>query len=404
MRQAELAVAPIAGNTAYQREEVGSLSVSDQELDDFRKVFRKFVAREITPHVEEWEHNRAVPRELWRKMGAQGFLCPWLPEEYGGLGVDIRYSLVVINEELIRGDGFGVGVPLHSDVATPYLYSYGTEELKQRLLPKTCTGEAICAIALTEPDAGSDLASLRTKAVRDGDHYIINGSKTFITNGMVADIIIVACKIPDAMPGKSISLIVVEGDTPGLVRSRKLEKMGYHMQDTAELAFQDVRVPASNLLGEKGMGFKYMMEKLARERLEVAVKCQAMAEECFKEGLKYAQVREVFGKPVANHQYNAFKIAEMAIDVEMGRTFLNSLVDGFVRGENINTKVSMAKAFLGEMVNRVAYQALQLHGGYGYMEEYRICRLFRDARSLSIFAGTTEIMKLIIARSLGITV
>jgi acyl-CoA dehydrogenase len=376
----------------------------DQELKDFRQVFRKFVAREITPHMEEWEEKRAVPRELWKKMGAQGFLCPWLPEEYGGLGVDVRYSLVTINEELIRGDGFGVGVPLHSDVATPYLYSYGTEDLKRRLLPKTTTGEAICAIGLTEPDAGSDLAAIRTKAVKDGNHYIINGAKTFITNGMVADIIIVACKTPDAMPGKSISLIVVEADTPGFTRGRRLEKMGYHMQDTAELSFEDCRVPAENLLGQKGMGFKYMMEKLARERLEVVVKCQALAEECFKEGLKYSQVREVFGKPVAAHQHNAFKLAEMAIDVEFGRTFLNTCVAEYLRGENINTKVSMAKAFCGEMVNRVAYQALQLHGGYGYMEEYRICRLYRDARALSIFAGTTEIMKLIIARGLGIKI
>jgi acyl-CoA dehydrogenase len=374
----------------------------DQELRDFRRVFKKFVAREITPNVEEWEHNRAVPRELWKKMGAQGFLCPWLPEKYGGLGVDIRYSLVVINEELVRGDGFGVGVPLHSDVATPYLYSYGSEGLKEKLLPKTTTGEAICAIALTEPDAGSDLAAIRTKAVRDGDHFILNGAKTFITNGMVADILIVACKIPDASSSKSISLIVVEGDTPGFTRSRKLEKMGYHMQDTAELAFVDCRVPVGNLLGESGMGFKYMMESLARERLEVSVKCQAMAEECLREGLQYAKAREVFGKPIAEHQHNAFKLAEMAIDVEIGRTFLNNLVAEHIRGDNINTRVSIAKAFLGEMVNRVAYHALQLHGGYGYMEEYRICRLFRDARSLSIFAGTSEIMKLIIARSLGI--
>ena len=350
----------------------------DQELKDFRQVFRKFVAREITPHAEEWERDRSVPRELWKKLGAQGFLCPWLPEEYGGLSVDIRYSLRVINEELTRGDGFGVGVPLHSDVATPYLFSYGSEELKRRLLPKTTTGEAICAIALTEPDAGSDLAAIRTKAVKDGDHYVINGSKTFITNGMVADIIIVACKVPNATGGKGISLLVLEGDTPGFIRSRKLEKMGYHMQDTAELAFEDCRVPAGNLLGEIGMGFKYMMEKLARERLEVCVKCQALAEECFKEGLNYAKVREAFGKSIAEHQHNAFKLAEMATDIEIGRTFLNSLIYEYMNGENINTKVSMAKAWLGEMVNRVAYQALQLHGGYGYMEEYRICRLLRE--------------------------
>jgi acyl-CoA dehydrogenase len=381
-----------------------SLFKESQELRDFRQVFRKFVAREITPHVEEWERNRAVPRELWKKMGDKGFLCPWLPEKYGGLNVEARYSLQVINEELVRGDGFGVGVPLHSDVATPYIYSYGTEELKERLLPKTTSGEAICAIGLTEPNAGSDLASIRTKAVRDGDHYVINGSKTFITNGMFADIIVVACKVDSCGAGKGISLIVVEADTPGFSRGRKLEKMGYHMQDTAELFFGDCRVPVGNLLGEEGKGFKYMMEKLARERLEVTVKCQAMAEECFKEGLNYAKVREAFGRPIANFQHNAFKIADMATELELGRTFLDTLIEEFERGEDINTKVSMAKAWIGEMVNRIAYQAVQLHGGYGYMEEYRICRLYRDVRSLSIFAGTTEIMKLIVARSLGISV
>ena len=373
-----------------------------QEHRDFRQVFRKFVAREITPHAEEWEHNRAVPRELWLKMGKQGFLCPWLPEEYGGLGLDFRY-LVIINEELLRGDGFGVGVPLHSDVATPYIYSYGKEEIKKRLLPKTTTGEAICAIGLTEPNAGSDLAAIRTKAVRDGDYYVINGQKTFITNGMFADIIITACKVETGKGSQGISLIVVEKDSPGFSRGRKLEKMGYHMQDTAELFYEDCRVPVANLLGEEGKGFKYMMEKLDRERLEVTVKCQGMAEECLKEALNYAKVREAFGRTIGTFQHNAFKLAEMATEVEIGRTFLNTLIEEHIRGENINMKVSMAKAWIGEMVNRVAYQAVQIHGGYGVMEEYRICRLYRDVRALSIFAGTSEIMKLIIARKLGLS-
>jgi acyl-CoA dehydrogenase len=371
------------------------------EQKDFRQSFRKFVAAEITPHREEWEKKQAVPRDLWRKMGEMGFLCPWLPEEYGGLNLDFRYS-AIINEELARGEGFGVGVPLHSDVATPYLFHYGTEELKRRMLPKTTTGEAICAIAFTEPNAGSDLAAIRTKAVRDGDHYIINGQKTFITNGIFADIIITACKIGAGENNRSISLIAVEADRPGFHRGRQLEKMGRHMQDTAELFYEDCRVPVGNLLGEEGKGFKYMMECLDRERLEVCVKCQAMAEECFKEGLNYAKTRQAFGRPVAEFQHNAFKLAEMATEVELGRTFLNTLIEEFNRGENINVKVSMAKAWLGEMVNRVAYQALQLHGGYGYIEEYRICRLYRDVRILSIFAGTSEIMKLIIARSLGL--
>ncbi len=371
------------------------------EQKDFRQAFRKFVAAEITPHREEWENKRAVPRALWRKMGEMGFLCPWLPEEYGGWNLDFRYS-AIINEELARGEGFGVGVPLHSDVATPYLFHFGTEELKRRLLPKTTTGEAICAIAFTEPNAGSDLAAIRTKAVRDGDHYIINGQKTFITNGIFADIIITACKTGESEKSKSITLIAVEADSPGFHRGRQLDKMGRHMQDTAELFYEDCRVPVGNLLGEEGKGFKYMMECLDRERLEVCVKCQTMAEECFNEGLNYAKTRKAFGRPVAEFQHNAFKLAEMATEVELGRTFLNTLIEEFNRGENINVKVSMAKAWLGEMVNRVAYQALQLHGGYGYCEEYRICRLYRDVRILSIFAGTTEIMKLIIARSLGL--
>ena len=371
------------------------------EQKDFRQSFRKFVAAEITPHREEWEKKQAVPRDLWRKMGELGFLCPWLPEEYGGLNLDFKYS-AIINEELARGEGFGVGVPIHSDVATPYLFHYGSEELKKRLLPKTTTGEAVCAIAFTEPNAGSDLAAIRTKAVRDGDHFIINGQKTFITNGIFADIIITACKTGESEKSKSISLIVVEADSLGFNRGRQIEKMGRHMQDTAELFYEDCRVPVGNLLGVEGQGFKYMMECLDRERLEVCVKCQTMAEECFKEGLNYAKTRQAFGRPVAEFQHNAFKLAEMATEIELGRTFLNTLIEEFNRGENINVKVSMAKAWLGEMVNRVAYQALQLHGGYGYCEEYRISRLYRDVRILSIFAGTTEIMKLIIARSLGL--
>jgi len=372
-----------------------------KEHGDFRKVVRKFVAKEITPYREEWNKAGVVPRELWLKMGSQGFLAPWLPEEYGGLDVDARYSLVIVNEELAWGDGFSVGAPLHSDVATPYLYSYGTEELKKRLLLKTTTGEAICAVGLTEPDTGSDLASIRTRAVKDGDHYIINGQKTFITNGMTCDIIMVACKVDSPTGQKGISMIVVEGDAPGLTR-RKLHKMGQDAQDTAELAFEDVRVPASNLLGEEGKGFKYMMEKLARERLEVCVKCQAMAEAAFKEGLEYSKVREAFKKPIGDFQHNAFKLAEMATDVTIGRNYLETLVAEYINGDDINTRVSMAKAYLGEMVNRVAYHAVQLHGGYGYMEEYRISRIYRDVRALSILAGTTEIMKLIIARSLGL--
>ncbi|OIP41274.1 MAG: acyl-CoA dehydrogenase [Deltaproteobacteria bacterium CG23_combo_of_CG06-09_8_20_14_all_51_20] len=378
-----------------------SIFEETEEQRIFRQEFRKFCAREITPNVELWERQRAVPRELWRKMGEQGYLCAWLPETFGGLGLDFHFS-VIIGEELIRADGFGVGAPLHSDVAVPYIFSYGSEAVKERILPKCVTGEVITCIGLTEPNAGSDLAAIRTRAVRDGDHYVIDGQKTFITNGIFADAVVLAVKMAEPGESKGISLILVEAGTPGFSRGRKLEKLGYHMQDTAELFFEDCRVPVENLLGEEGRGFKYMMEKLARERLEVCVKCQAMAEECLKEALSYSKMRHAFNRPIATFQHNAFKLAEMATEVDIGRTYLNTLVAEFVKGDAITLKVSMAKAWLGEMVNRVAYNALQLHGGYGYMEEYRISRLFRDARSLSIFAGTTEIMKLIIARRLGL--
>jgi acyl-CoA dehydrogenase len=371
-----------------------------EEHHIFRESFRRFVAKEITPNAEQWERDRAVPRELWIKMGREGFLCPWLPEKYGGLGLGFEYS-VIINEELIRGDGFGVGVPLHSDVATPYIYSYGAPEIKERWLRGCTTGEIITAIGLTEPNAGSDLAAIKTKARKEGDTYVINGQKTFITNGYFADLVIAAVKTDPGAGYKGVSLIVVEKDTPGFSRGRKLEKMGYHMQDTAELFFEDARVPTNHLLGEEGAGFKYMMEKLQQERLEVSIKCQVMAEECLGEALKYAKEREAFGKRIGDHQYNAFRLADMATEVQLGRTFLDSLISDHISGKRIDLKASMAKYWLGEMVNRIAYQAVQIHGGYGYMEEYRICRLYRDVRALSIFAGTSEIMKLIIGRKLG---
>ncbi|MBI5521873.1 MAG: acyl-CoA dehydrogenase family protein [Desulfarculus sp.] len=372
-----------------------------EEHHIFRESFRRFVAREVTPHAAAWEEARQVPRDLWLKMGQEGFLCPWVPEEHGGLGLDFLYSLI-INEELIRGDGFGVGVPLHSDVASPYLASYGTPQAKERWLPGCVSGEVITAVGFSEPGAGSDLAAIRATALKDGGHYVINGQKTFITNGFVADLVVVACKTDPAAGYSGISLILVDKDAPGFARGQKLHKMGGHMQDTAELFFEDCRVPAWHLLGHEGQGFKYMMEKLQQERLEVCIKCQVMAEECLKEGLNYAKTRQVFGQPVGLHQANAFRLAEMATEVEMGRVFLEALIAAHLAGQDVVQRVSMGKYWLGEMVNRVAYQALQLHGGYGYMEEYRICRLYRDVRALSIFAGTSEIMKLIISRNLGL--
>ncbi|MGO9118588.1 MAG: acyl-CoA dehydrogenase family protein [Desulfomonilaceae bacterium] len=367
----------------------------------FRDSFKKFVAKEITPHVAEWEKQQAVPRSVWLKMGEQGYLCPWLPEEYGGLGLGFDYS-VIINEELLRGNAYGFEVPLHSDVATPYLYSYASSEVKKRWLPGCTTGEVITCIGLTEPNTGSDLAAIRTRAVKDGDSYVINGQKTFITNGYIADLIVLAVKTDSDAGHRGISLIVVDKNAPGFHRGRKLEKMGAHLAETAELFFEDCRVPAAHLLGEEGKGFKYMMAKLQQERLEVSIKCQLLAEEALKEALSYVNVREAFGKLIGNFQYNAFRLADMATEVQIGRTFLDSLIKDHIEGKNIVQKVSMAKYWLGEMVNRIAYQALQLHGGYGYMEEYRVCKIYRDVRALSIFAGTSEIMKLIISRGLGL--
>ena len=372
-----------------------------EEHQIFRDSFRKFVAKEITPNIAEWEEQGLAPRSLWLKMGEQGYLCPWLPEQYGGLGLGFEYS-VIINEELLRGNAYGVEVPLHSDVATPYIYSYASPEMKERWLPGCTTGEVITAIGLTEPNAGSDLAAIRTRAVRDGDSYVINGQKTFITNGYFADLIVLAVKTDPAAGYRGISHILVDKDAPGFHRGRKLEKMGAHLQGTAELFFEDCRVPAVNLLGEEGKGFKYMMEKLQQERLEVSIKCQVSAEEALKEALNYVKVREAFGKPIGNFQFSAFRLADMATEVQLGRTFLDSLIKDHIEGKNIVQKVSMAKYWLGEMVNRVAYQAVQLHGGYGYMEEYRVCKIYRDVRALSIFAGTSEIMKLIISRNLGL--
>lgn len=367
----------------------------------FQESLKRFIAKEITPHVEEWEREQAVPRELWYKMGEQGYLCPWLPEEYGGMGVGFEYS-VMINQELIRGDGFGVGVPLHNDVASPYIYSYARQEIKEAYLPKCTTGEVITAVGFTEPNTGSDLASIRTTAIKKNGYYEINGQKTFITNGYYADLVVLAVKTSPDKGHEGISLIAFPTDTEGFYRGRKLRKLGYHMQDTAELFFDGCKVPEIHLLGEENRGFQYLMEKLQQERLEICIKAQTMAEEALKEALSYAKTRTVFGLYVGNHQYNAFRLADMATEVEIGKVFLEQLILDHMSGKQIVQRVSMGKYWLSEMANRVAYQALQIFGGYGYMEEYRISRIYRDVRCLPIIGGTSEVMKLIISRTLGL--
>lgn len=374
-----------------------------EEHDIFRKALRKFLEKEAYPFYEQWEEERIIPRSLWEKMGEQGYLCPDIPEQYGGLGADWGYS-VVINEELERVGSGLVGVGLHNDIVIPYITSYGTEEQKQRWLPKCATGETITAIAMTEPGTGSDLAGIQTTAKLDGEHYVLNGQKTFITNGIHADLVIVACKTnPSAVPKHSgVSLLVVERDTPGFSRGRKLNKAGLHSQDTAELIFEDCLVRKENLLGEEGKGFLYLMEKLQQERLLVAIAAQTASEKMFDMTLDYIKSREAFGKPISKFQNTQFKMAEMATDIEMGRSFLDQLIQEHINGENVVTKVSMAKWKLTEVAKRIASECMQLHGGYGYMEEYEIARRYRDIPVASIYAGTNEIMKVIIAKNLGL--
>ncbi|WP_148629770.1 acyl-CoA dehydrogenase family protein [Bacillus sp. E214] len=375
----------------------------NEEHDIFRKSFRKFLKKEAYPYYDQWEKEKLIPREFWSKLGQEGYLCPDLPEQYGGLETDWGIS-VVINEELERLGSGTIGIGLHNDIVVPYINAYGTKEQKEKWLPKCVSGEIITAIAMTEPGAGSDLASLSTYAELKEDHYILNGQKTFITNGIHADLIIVACKTDlHAIPKhKGISLLVVERDMEGFSRGRKLEKVGMHCQDTAELLFEDCIVPKGNLLGEAGKGFMYMMDKLQQERLIVAISAQVAAEDMLQMTLDYVKSRKAFGKLISDFQNTKFKLAEIASDIKMGRVFLDQLIADHIAGKNIVAEVSMAKWKLTDMSKRISVECMQLHGGYGYMEEYKIARRFRDTPVASIYAGTNEIMKTIIAKNLGL--
>lgn len=368
----------------------------------FRKSLRKMLEKEAIPYFNEWEQNRGIPREFWLKLGENGFLCPQVGEKYGGLQLDFGYSMILAEELERVGAGLASGIVLHSDIVTPYIESYGTKEQKEKWLPKSVSGEFISAIAMTEPGAGSDLAGIQTTARREGDYYILNGEKTFITNGINADYVVVVCKTdPKATPAyKGISLIVAEDGTPGFKRGKLLKKIGMHSADTGELIFEDAKVPASNLLGEEGKGFYYLMEKLQQERLIVAIEVQIEAEEMFRITTDYVKERKAFNKRISDFQNTQFKLAEMATEIDIGRTYVNSLVEKHIAGENIVKEVSMAKWWISEMAKRVAAECLQLHGGYGYMEEYEIARRYRDIPVAAIYAGTTEIMKGIIAKEI----
>lgn len=372
-----------------------------EEHEIFRQALRKFLEKEAVPNYEQWEKNKEVPRSFWKKLGEQGYLCPQVEEKYGGLGTDFGYA-VVMNEEMERVGTGMVGISLHNDIVIPYIESYGTEEQKQRWLPGALTGDIITAIGMTEPGAGSDLASIQTTAIRDGDDYIINGEKTFITNGYTTDLVVLVCKTDPKVnpPHRGISLFVVEAGTPGFKKGKKLRKIGQHANDTSELIFEDVRVPRTNLLGEEGKGFYYLMEKLQQERLLVAIQCMASAEKMLELTIDYVKQRQAFGTTISNFQNTQFKIAEMATELQIGRAFVDRLILEHMKGKSIVTEVSMAKWWVSDLAKKIAGECMQLHGGYGYMEEYEIARRYRDIAVTSIYAGSNEIMKQIIAKNL----
>jgi acyl-CoA dehydrogenase len=376
-----------------------TLFTSDHEL--FRDQYHKFLEREVAPFYERWEKEGCVARDLWNKAGAAGFLCPWLPEEYGGSGADFLYSVIMTEEQSWFGFS-GFALPLHNDIVVPYLWNFGTPEQKQRWLPKCASGEFVTAVAMTEPDAGSDLQAIRATAVKDGDHYIVNGQKTFITNGLLNDLVIVAVRTdPKADPPyKGMSLIVVEAGTPGYVKGRKLEKIGMHSQDTAELSFEDCRVPRENLLGAEGSGFLLLMKELQQERLVCAIGAGAAMRRTLEQTKAFISERKVFGRPIANFQNTRFKMAEMYTVAEVTQNFIDRLIVEHMAGHNVDTETAMAKWWATENLKKVVDECLQFFGGYGYMEEYPIARAYRDVRVQTIFAGTTEIMKEIISRTL----
>ncbi|MGE7622161.1 acyl-CoA dehydrogenase family protein [Viridibacillus sp. NPDC096237] len=373
------------------------------EHELFRKSLRKFLEDEAVPHYETWERDRLIPTSFWKKLGDMGFLCPQIEEQYGGLDLDFSFG-VIIGEELERVGGGLTGVGLHNDIVVPYIEAYGTAEQKKKWLPKCVTGDVITAIAMTEPGTGSDLANIKTTAIREGDHYIVNGQKTFITNGINSNLVVVAVKTNPhaARKHQGVSLLVIEEGTPGFTKGRKLDKVGMHSQDTAELYFEDCKVPIENLLGTESKGFQYLMEKLQQERLVVAIAAQIAAEDMLEMTLDYTKSRQAFGKAISSFQNTQFKIAEMATKIELGKAFLESLIEDHLAGKNVVTKVSMAKYWITESARDISVQCMQLHGGYGYMEEYKIARRFRDISVASIYAGTNEVMKMIIAKNIGL--
>lgn len=368
----------------------------DHEL--FRDTARRFFDKEVVPFHAQWERDGIVPKDVWRKAGSEGLLNPMLPEPYGG-GGDFGHAAVLL-EEIARTGASGLGFPLHSDIVAPYIHAYGNTAQKDRWLPGMASGDVIGAIAMTEPGAGSDLKSVRTSARREGDHYVINGAKTFITNGINSGLVIVVVKTAPEMGAKGVSLIVVEDGTPGFSKGRKLEKIGLMAQDTSELFFDDVKVPMDNLLGEENMGFKYLMHELAQERLVVAVRAAASVEAFLQKTIDYTRERKAFGHPVFDFQNTRFKLAEAKSRATMLRVFTDDCIALHMQRQLTPERAAMVKLNATALQNQLLDEFLQLHGGYGYMTEYQIGRAWTDARIGRIYGGSDEIMKEIIARTL----
>lgn len=376
--------------------------IFEKDHQMFRDSFRKFVEREIVPHHEEWEKQKLVPREVWLKAGENGFLGFNVPEEYGGMGVlDFRYN-AIITEELVRVGASGPGFSLHNDICIPYILHYGTEEQKQRFLPKMVTGEYITAIAMTEPNTGSDLAGVRTTAIRENGCFVVNGQKTFITNGINSDIVITVVKTKPEEKHAGISLLLIERGMEGFERGRNLDKMGMKAQDTAELYFSNVQVPENNLLGDEGAGFFYLMTELPQERMSIAIGAVAGAKAALEMTLQYVQERQAFGRPIGTFQNSRFKLAEMKTEIQIAEVFVDKCIAELNKSELSTEVASMAKWWTTELLKNVVDTCVQLHGGYGYMMEYPIAKAYLDARVQSIYGGTTEIMKEIIGRAMGL--
>lgn len=370
------------------------------EHEAFRETVRKFYEKEVIPHTERYESQQHVDRELWNRAGELGLLCATMHEEYGGSGVDRLYSMILIEEQAYAGDS-ATGFSLHSDIVANYLLNFGNDRQKQYWLPKMASGEVVTAIAMTEPGTGSDLQAVRTSAVLDGDDYVINGSKIFITNGYLCDMAIVVCKTGNNDKGSAnLSLIMVEADRAGFSKGKPLNKIGMKGQDTCELFFDNVRVPKENLLGLEGMGFMMLMKELAWERLIVAIICQAGAEAAFAHTVKYTKERQAFGKSISHFQNTRFKLAELRTEIDVCRTYLDRCMELQLKHELGVDAAAAAKYKISEMYSKVVDECLQLHGGYGYMLEYPIARAYIDNRANRIYAGTNEIMKELIARSL----